>query len=177
MSNTARITQKELEALPRWARVAFAGRCLRRAQSLLYGPAEQMAVMTSALNHIEKAGGSGDSDNLAGEAAAAYTLALDNLDGDEASSLPENDTIVTCMVAHATAFAAEAATLADGRLAAHLIGQSIDFAIHAFRVAHATDAVRAIAAMRADLMKLSEAVGSEEWDDGTYVKADWFGPL
>ena len=79
------------------------------------------------------------------------------------------------MVAHATAFAAEAATLKDNRLAAHLIGQSIDFAIHAFRVAHATDAVRAIAAMRADLMKLVEAVGSEGWDDGRHVAADWFG--
>jgi hypothetical protein len=177
MSDTARITQKELEALPRWARVAFAGRCLRRAQTLLYTPAEQLALLASALRHIEKSAGSGDSDELAGAAAAAYTLALDNLDGGEASSMPENDTIVTCMVAHATAFAAEAATLADGRLATNLIGQSIDFAIHAFRVAHATDAVRAIAAMRADLLKLVEAVGSEGWDDGTHVAADWFGPL
>jgi hypothetical protein len=177
MSDTARITQKELETLPRWARVAFAGRCLRRAQTLLYGPAEQMAVLASALTHIEKAAAGGDSDDLAGAAAAAYTLALDNLDSSEASSLPENDTIVTCMVAHATAFATEAATLADGRLATHLIGQSIDFAVHAFRVAHATDAVRAIAAMRADLLKLVEVVESEGWDDSTHLKADWFGPL
>jgi hypothetical protein len=178
MSDTVRITQKELEPLPRWARLAFAGRCLRRAQTLLYGPAEQMAVLSSALKQIEAAAaGRGAGDELADAAASAYTLALDNLDSGDVSSMPENDTIVTCMVAHATAFAAEAATLSDTHLAAHLIGQSIDFAIHAFRVAHATDAVRAIAAMRADLTRLVETAASDGWDEKTRVAADWFGAL
>jgi hypothetical protein len=177
MSDTTRITQKDLELLPRWARLAFAGRCLQRAQTLLYGPPEQTIVLLTALKHIEQATATGSVDALAEAAATAYALALDNLDGSEASSFPENDTIVTCMVAHATAFAAEAGTLSDPHQASHLIGQSIDFAIHAFRVAHATDAVRAIAAMRADLRRLGETASTEDWDDETRVAMDWFGLL
>jgi hypothetical protein len=175
MSDTTRIMQKEVEALPRRARLAFAGRCLRRAQTLLYGSAEHMAVLASALKQIEATADGGTGDELAEAAASAYTLALDNVDSSE--TLPENDSIVTCMVAHATAFAAEAGTLSDPYLAAHLVGQSIDFAIHAFRVAHATDAVRAIAAMRADLERLAETAAGEGWDDETRVAADWFGAL
>jgi hypothetical protein len=177
MPETARIMQKELETLPRRARLAFAGRCLRRAQALLYGPVEQMNVLASALAHIEQAAGGGADDGLPEAAASAYTLALDNVDSGESANMPENDTIVTCMVAHATAFAAEAGTLSDAQQAARLIGQSIDFAIHAFRVAHATDAVRAIASMRVDLERLVETASRERWDDNAPVAADWFGPL
>ena len=116
-------------------------------------------------------------DDLADAAARAYTLALDNLDGKEAALTAENDTIVTCMVAHATAFAAEGATLAETHQAAHLIAQSVDFAVHAFRVARSPGAGGAIAAMRADLHRLAEAAAREGWNDQTPVGPERFGPV
>jgi hypothetical protein len=178
MSETARITQQEVQSLPRWARLAFAARCLRRAQGLLQSPGEPFDVLGSALQHIDGAARTAaEHDDLAEAAASAYTLALDRLDGPEPTSTTENDTIVTCMVAHATAFAAEAATLSDGRLAAHLVAQSVDFAIHAFRVARSASAPEAIAGMRADLHQLTEAVDREGWDDQTPVGQERFGPL
>jgi hypothetical protein len=81
------------------------------------------------------------------------------------------------MVAHATAFAAEAATLTDSRQASHLVAQSVDFAVHAFRVALAREAVSAIAAMRGDLERLREAVARERWSDSSYVPKGFFGPM
>ena len=42
--------------------------------------------------------------------------------------------MVTCMVAHAAAFAAEAASQPDAHRAAHLVAQSVDFVVHAFRL-------------------------------------------
>jgi hypothetical protein len=79
------------------------------------------------------------------------------------------------MVAHSAAFAAEAATLADARQAAHLVAQSIDFAIHAYRLSSRDDAGPAVAAMRADLerVKLRFTRGTDE----TPLPADFFdGP-
>src|SRR5262245_22609721 len=101
---THRITQQEVQPLPRWARLAFAARCLRRARPLA-GPAQ---ALDSALDRLEgacRAGAAGD--ELADAAAGAYTLALDNLDG--AAPAGDHDReVVACMLAHATAFAAEA---------------------------------------------------------------------
>jgi hypothetical protein len=169
MSESARITQQEVQSLPRWARLAFAVRCLRRAQGLLHGSGGQLTILASALGRIDEAARMACAgDDLAEAAAAAYTLALDNLDGPVPPTTTENDTIVTCMVAHATAFAAEAATLSDDRLAAHLVAQSVDFAVHAFRVARA-DTPAAIASMRADLVQLAESAAREGWSERTPV--------
>jgi hypothetical protein len=155
MSDSSRITHQEVQSLPRQARLRFAVRCLRRAQGMLHpgGPPAVLAAALERIDHAARSGAAGD--DLAEAAAAAYTLALDNLDGPAPAAASESDTIVTCMVAHATAFAAEAATLADDRQAAHLVAQSVDFAVHAFRVARGADAPAAIAAMRADLKELA----------------------
>jgi hypothetical protein len=77
------------------------------------------------------------------------------------------------MVAHATAFAAEAATLPDPRAAAHLVNLSVDFAIHAHRVAGA-DTPQAPAGMRDDLQRLRQAAQRGRWTDQTPVPADFF---
>src|SRR4051794_35908063 len=120
-----RIGQHEIEPLPRWARLALAARCVRRARALIAPPPEQARVLDEGLDRLDRAVASASAgDDLADAAAAAYTLALDNAD----SGADEDAAVVTCMVAHAAAFAAEAATLPDAHRATHLVAQSVDFA-------------------------------------------------
>src|SRR5262245_3561341 len=161
MRDVPRITQQEVQALPRWARLAFAARCVRRALHLLPVPDAHLRVLTDALTRLEQASAAGRAgDDLADAAASAYTLALDNLDGQVAppSGAEEGPAaVVPCLVAHATAFAAEAATLADARAASHLVAQSVDFAVHAYRVAQPGAAPQALNVMRADLQQLRSA--------------------
>jgi hypothetical protein len=153
--NAARIAQHEIQPLPRWARLALAARCLQRARSLVQSGSTQTAILDTALARLQEAVTTGRADERLEEvAAAAYTLALDNLDVAPASPTAADQDVITCMVAHAAAFAAEAATLADARQAAHLVAQSIDFSIHAFRLSATADSPAALAGMRADLEKL-----------------------
>ncbi len=186
--SAARIGENELRPLPRWARVALALRCLRRARGLIHPGAAQAQVLDTALARLEQAVRTARAgDDLADAAAAAYTLALDNLDAPPASPTTADHDVTTCMVAHATAFAAEAAILADPRQAAHLVAQSVDFAIHAYRLAHASDTTSALAGMRADLELLLTAADSRadlqrlrsatDWTDETPVPPDFFPPL
>ncbi len=175
MTEAARIALQEVLPLPRWARLAFAARCVRRARPLLRAPAEQATVLESALARTEHAAQTAHADDeLAAAAAAAYTLALDNLDGKAPTSAENEAVVVACMVAHATAFAAEAATLTDPRAAAQLVAQSADFAIHAFRMARSADTAEALAAMRRDLQALREAAARGKWDDNSPVPAGAF---
>jgi hypothetical protein len=51
----------------------------------------------------------------------------------------------------------------------------VDFAIHAYRLAHAADTPSALAGMRADLELLLAASGSPS--DDTPVPVDFFPPL
>jgi hypothetical protein len=179
MSEAGRIGLAEVQALPRWARLALAARCVRRARRLVRAPAEQARVLDGTLARVEEAAAAGKAgDELADAAAAAYTLALDNLDarGGAAPAGEDEPVVVTCMVAHATAFAAEAATLTDPRHSTHLVAQSIDFAVHAFRVARAPDAPAELTAMRGDLERLGEAARREGWGEETPVPADALGP-
>ena len=171
--SAARIGENELRSLPRWGRVALALRCLRRARGLIHPAREQARVLDEALARIQQAVESGQAgDELAGAAAAAYTLALDNLDVPAPATQVDRD-VITCMVAHAAAFAAEAATLTDPRQASRLVAQSVDFAVHAHRLTHAADTSSALAAMRADLERLCSAGGSDE----SPVPPTFFAPL
>ena len=174
MSEPQRVSQQELEPLSPRARLALAARCVRRARALLPGP---QSVLERALALVEQASRSAAAeDELADAAAGAYTLALNHLDsgGGPAAGADDDRVVVTCMVAHAAAFAAEAATVADPRRAAQLVGQSIDFAIHALRIAGAPNAADEVAAMRHDLRRLREAAAGRGWDDQTPVPADFF---
>jgi hypothetical protein len=178
MSESARITQQELKPLPRRARLAFAARCLRRAHPLLHASEDQRRTLGSALERLDRAArGACSDEELTDAAAAAYTLALDNLDHKDPSPTAEDHAVATCMAAHATAFAAEAATLVDALQAAHLVAQSVDFAVHAFRMARPAEAGRAVAAMRADLRVLAEVARREGWGEESPVGAEVFGPL
>ena len=48
MQDEPRITEEEIQALPRWARLAFAVRCVRRAAVLLRAPAAHAEVSPRA---------------------------------------------------------------------------------------------------------------------------------
>src|SRR5262249_57582779 len=114
-------------------------------------------------------------DGRGGAGGGAYTLALDNLDGSAPGGDHDRD-VVACMLAHATAFAAEAATLADSRQAAHLAAQSVDFAVHALRLADPARAGAELAAMRAELDWFQSAADERRWDDGSPVPPEVFAP-
>jgi hypothetical protein len=152
-----RISQDEVLPLPRWARLGLALRCVRRARGLIAPPDDQARLLDSVLDRLANAVHAGRAgDDLADAAASAYTLALDNLDARTTAppAIDDDAVVVTCMVAHSAAFAAEAATLTDPRQAAHLVAQSIDFAIHAYRLTARADVPAAVAAMRADLERV-----------------------
>jgi hypothetical protein len=180
MSGEPRFRQDEIQALPRWARLAFAARCVRRARRLLQGAEESVRVIDRAIGLVEQAARKGQADEqLADAAAAAYTLALNAVEfGDRGEKAEEDDAlIVTCTVAHAAAFAAEAATIAAAKMAAYLAAQSVDFALQAHLVAGEELMADAMAVMRADLEQLQEAVASEGWGNLMPVSPDFFGPL
>jgi hypothetical protein len=170
-----RIGEAEVRPLPRWARLALALRCLRRARGLIHPPTEQALVLDGALDCIEEAVHNGRAgEDQATAAAAAYTLALDNLDTPPLTPAAADRDVTTCMVAHAAAFAAEAATLSDPQHAAHLVAQSLDFAVHAYRLGGTAGGSAALAGMRDDLERLRNAPA---WSDETPVPADFFPPL
>jgi hypothetical protein len=180
MSSQPRFSQEEIQALPRWARLAFAARCVRRARRLLQGAEESVKIIDRAISLAEQAARKGQADDqLADAAAAAYTLALNAVEFGSTSGKAEEDDalIVTCTVAHAAAFAAEAATIATAKMAAYLAAQSVDFAIQSHLVAGPEHVGDAIAAMRGDLELLQEAVSSEGWGNLMPVAPDFFGPL
>jgi hypothetical protein len=184
MNGTPRFTQEEIQALPRWARLAFAARCVRRARGLLQGPAERLEAIDRALTLVEQASRVGHADDrLAEAAAAAYTYTLNAVEfaepppGAAASASAEDTLVVACSVAHAAAFAAEATTIAAAKMAAYLAAQSVDFAIQAHLVADPALVPEVVAAMRADLELLQEAVASEGWGNLMPVGPEFFEPL
>lgn len=176
---STRISQDEVLPLPRWPRLGLALRCVRRARGLIDPPEGQARLLDSALARLDSAVHAGAAgDDLADAAATAYTLALDHLDArGPAPAIDDDAVVVTCMVAHAAAFAAEAATLADRRAAAHLVAQSIDFAIHAHRLCGRADAPAAVAAMRADLERVRLRLVRPGGDDAAPLPPGFFdGP-
>lgn len=180
MAGAQRFRQEEIQSLPRWPRLAFAARCVRRGQALLQGPPDYVQVIERAISFVEDSTWKGrPNERLAEAAAAAYTLALNTVDlGGRAGQTPDEDTlIIACTVAHAAAFAAEAATLAAARMAAYLASQSVDFAIQAYVVGGPDLVAEIIGAMREDLERIQEAVEHERWGNLTPVPVDLFPPL
>jgi hypothetical protein len=181
MSGVQRITQEEIQPLPRWARLAFAARCIRRAMPLLRAPADQVEVIERAVALTEQATRQGQAgDDLADAAAAAYTMVLNTLDyaphaGDAHPVSDEAAALVTCAVAHAAAFAAEAATIPAAKMAGYLLAESVGFAIQAHVEAQAMQIPEVIAAMRADLQLLHEGAVRGRWGDQSPMPAGLFG--
>jgi hypothetical protein len=178
MNGTQKITQEEIQVLPRWARLAFAARCVRRARALLQGPGEPLAVIDRAIHLVEQACRKAYADDqLADAAASAYTFALNAIDLTDHPADQEDRLIVACSVIHAAAIAAEAATIAAAKMAAYRVVQSIDSAVHAYLVADPESVPEIIGAMRADLERLQDAVVKEGWGNLMPVAPDFFGPL
>src|SRR5207247_2152862 len=135
---SVRITRIDVLPLPRWARMTLAARCLKRARALVNPTPQQAEILDKAITGIEGSASAGQwSEGLAESAAAAYSLALDRLDAPSKTDEAIDRDVVTCMVAHAAAFAAEAASQPDAHRAAHLVAQSVDFVVHAFRLSGA----------------------------------------
>lgn len=173
MSDPARISHQELLPLPHWLRLGLALRCLRRARGFVKARPEQLQVIDHGLERLDRAARAGRAgDDLADAAAAAYTLALDNLDTGKDSSGDEDTVVLTCMLAHALAFTAEAATLTDSWASAHLVGQGIDFAMHSCRLVHGMIGQAGVGAMRADLLRFRAVASQGAWDDQTPVPED-----
>ena len=123
---SARITRIEILPLPRWGRLALAARCLKRARALVSPKAPHAVILDKAITGIEASAASGQwSEGLAESAASAYVLALDELDKPSATDEAHDRDVVTTMVAHAAAFAAEAASQPDGHRAAHLVAHQV----------------------------------------------------
>lgn len=171
---SSRITRIEILPLPRWGRLALAARCLRRARVLVSPKEQHASILDKAIAGIEASAASGQwSEGLAEAAAAAYVLALDELDKPSRTDEAHDKDVVTTMVAHAAAFAAEAASQPDAHRAAHLVAQSVDFVVHAYRLSGAAHVEQAMAEMRADLEKLWAA--EPTWTDATPVPQSFFG--
>jgi hypothetical protein len=182
MTEPQRFTQEEIQPLPRWARLGFAARCVQRARGLVQGSAEQARVIERAIALVRDASRKGQaSEELADAAAAAYTLALNEVDlahqPGESGGEEDDRLVVLCTVAHAAAFAAEAATIAVARMAGFLVTQSVDFAVQAHLVACPEQVSEVLAAMRRDLESLQEAVQQEGWGNLTQVPVDFFDSL
>jgi hypothetical protein len=184
MADSPKITSDELQSLPRWARLAFAARCVRRARELLSGAPEPLGVIDRALRLVEKASARGHADDqLADAAAGAYTLALNAVEATDRSgdrggaSAMEDALIVTCTVAHGTAFVAEAATRAAAKMASFLAGQAIDCAIQAHIVACPDQVPGLMDHIRNDFEFLQEAVAKEHWGNLSPIPADFFESL
>ena len=150
---TGRIGQQEIESLPRASQLRLAARCVRRARAML-GPAGKAGrTLDAVLDRLDEASRAQRfDDRLTDAAAAAYTLALDHVDHREPGD--EDQAVVTCLVAHAAAFAAEAATLPDAERCTRLVAQSLDFAVHACRLRGGANADSATDAMRGDLERI-----------------------
>jgi hypothetical protein len=180
MTEAPRFRQEEIQSLPRWARLAFAARCVGRARTLLQGPPDYVKVIDRAIRLVEESSWKGrPEEKLADAAAAADTLALKTVEltppAGAAGTAPDEDTlIIACTVAHAAAFAAEAGTIAVAKMASYLASQSVDFAIQAHLVASAETLAEVIAAMRDDLEMLQTAMAREGWGNLSPMPVDLF---
>ena len=75
MAEPQRFTQEQMQPLPRWARLAFAARCVRRAATLLRGPAEQARVIDRAIALVEEASRLGQAAVALGPEKLYYAIA------------------------------------------------------------------------------------------------------
>lgn len=153
-------TEDEIAQLPRWARVAFAARCARRALPLFTkhwpsAPVKHIDAVTRAVTFAEQtASDATSSDDSVTEIADAT-----NAIADETTT---------------TAAAAVVAAATDAAFAAFANAAHADAANVAARVAHAGVSVTLI---RADYQRLWEESRRLEWTDDSPVPSSVFEPL
>lgn len=157
MSNTP--TVEELQQLPRWAIVAFAARCVRRMQSLLYPYVRseeddfESECMRGRIVDAEKAAAKGGGSNCLAALAARQASILASGGFVLIERLPRR-------LSSAAGYAAHAAT----RSVDAVKGRELTI-------------TEVVAAIRQDFELLIEHAKSEQWTDDTPVARSVFGPL
>lgn len=177
-------TREEIEALPRWARIALAGRCARRILPLFKpnwptAPAEHLAVLDSAVSMAEQAAsnttyGVGCTTGTPGNATAAPAYS---------QYVAASRIVDACRIARASHKAASAASAASaaaravfgaGRNGGKRGGLTGATEV-VFHTAQA--APHALLAIRFDFDTLRERAAIETWTDDTPVPPTVFGPM
>ena len=163
MTDDGRITSDAIRRLPRWARVAFAARCARRAQPIYQhfwpdAPEHHLRALDRAVRVAEQAAANAGPGVAAEAADAAYAAA-----SEAARGAPRDAADATYAAARA-AHAAMAAGHADTTDAA-------------YAAADAGLAAGQIAAVRQDFDTLLHLATNQRWTDDTPVPPSAFGPM
>ena len=178
-------SRKELAALPRWARVAFAARCARRVLPIVRSkwpdaPVEHLEAVERAVSVAEGAS-SIASDEAFAAAAAAYTAAADR---DSYAILIATNAGAAADDAGATYFAIRtAAYAADIAYYAILpdpnpVRVATDAAAAAASaIIRITDDPNDLRAIRRDFERFRWLAKTSKWTDDTPVSLDAVGPL
>lgn len=176
------IIVRDLQMLPRWARVAFAARCARRVQPLFRdewpsAPQEHVKAIDNAITISEKSAA----------AAVLAVLAADAANGVAAISAARAAVGDAVLYADAFAVAAFVADTADRAIRAAARAAtapargtfvpSVDASTAARYACAAAGTAFADAAVRRDYELLIAASEAEKWSDDTPVPPEFFGPL
>lgn len=167
-------TTEELEALPRWARVAFAARCARRVLPLVKRfwesvPAHRLRALDEAVKSAEAASGTRV------DTAAAHSAVR--------AAVEEVRTAFAFHLAHAPAYAAArairaaTAACAIGRAGDEEIACDIGAAAESMFWATTIKTIGSLAAPARDFDRLCQLAEREKWTDDTPVPQSVFGPM
>ena len=178
MADESLPTSEEIAGLPRWARLAFAARCARRALPLFtkhwpYAPEKHVIAVGRAVIVAEAA------------ARATYDAAASDYDDADAAYAADYTARAAATAAYATAHAASAypaaaaaayaASIAAAAAAASVGAAPPPTDEDAGRHAHAAGVP--IVLIRRDLNVLLELARHERWTNDTPVPPSVFGPL
>jgi hypothetical protein len=184
MDQCPQLTEEQLQKLPRWARVAFAARCARRAQRLLTRAPSEMAgpigqTVEAVITLAERFGSDGrPCMGLEGaitaveghaRAAASSVQARSFWGGSGTVSVSQ---AVRDAVIRAAAAAARAAS--ETSTSAYWASQAVALAGEAGQAFKAADFP---AGIERDFRLLREATDREGWTDETPVSPNVFGTL
>lgn len=179
-NKTGTPSQQEIEALPNWARVAFAARCARRVQPLLKAswpnaPKEHLDAVDEAIALAEyDAAFAVCSIGFFEAVRPAYNVAVARADAAAIAAAAAFSDAVGAAVAAAVAACAAAAAVIYATANAYAADDAAD-AADTFNSGIFKKCV--VATMRRDFELLKCAAHSEEWNDETPVPKEFFGPL
>jgi len=174
MASMKLLTAEEIAQLPRWAIVAFAARCARRAQPIFElfwaGPKKHKKAVANAVQVAERVA-------LRGKFPYTYNIrrAHNALYAATRAVFATAGKATNAGKAYAAACAANAAEYAiitANDCSAYSAANAIDYASAAYsQITTVSDAIIA------DFEKLKQSAKKEHWTDETLVRPKFFGPL
>lgn len=184
MDQCPQLTEEQLQKLPRWARVAFAARCARRAQRLLArAPAEMAGALGQTVEAVitltERFGSAGrPCMGLEGAITAVEGQARAAASSVQASSFWGGSSTVSVSQAVRDAVirvaAAAARAASETSTSAYWASQAVALVGEA---GQAFKSAEFPAAIERDFRLLREAADREGWTDDTPVSPQFFGTL